>query len=110
VIHYPHVIGIVRAPLVTDGKGNTIRNWSAATTTMAAAWVLPDNSNENTLNQDRIVSRWKVLVEPSADIAATDRVTHDGNTFQVDGEIQMWPDRNGVDHHYEGYLKRVTGG
>jgi predicted neuraminidase len=109
MMHYPHVIGIVRAPLVTDGKGNTIRNWSAASTAMAAAWVQPVTTDEQTLNQDRVVSRWRVFVEPSADIVASDRVTWSGLTFQVDGEVQMWDDRNGAHHHQEGFLIRVSG-
>jgi hypothetical protein len=65
-------------------------------------------ADEQTVNQERIVSRWRIFTEPAADILPTDRVTWQGKTFQVDGEIQGWDIGNGV-HHHEGYLRLVTG-
>jgi hypothetical protein len=107
-VKLPHTVAAVRAPLITDGKGNQIRDWAHATSKSYAAWVQPDNSLEQTVNQERIVSRWRIFTEPAADILPTDRVTWQGKTFQVDGEIQGWDIGNGV-HHHEGYLRLVTG-
>lgn len=103
----PHTITIKRAPLVSDGKGNMIRDWPNAASTTARAWVQPVSSDEQNLNQDRVVSRWKVFLEPSADMVATDRFVHAGTTFQVDGEVQLWD--TGTAHHYEAFAKKVSG-
>jgi hypothetical protein len=108
-MRFPHVIIRLRAPLITDSKGNQIRDWPNATAVTFAGWVQPVTSDEVTLNQERVVSRWRIFLEPSASILATDRVTWDGKTFQVDGEVQMWDDARGVDHHAEGLLRLVTG-
>ena len=108
-MNFPHIVVILRAPLVSDGKGNQIRDWANPVGATAAAWVQPQGTTEQALNQDRVVSRWRIFIEPTADIVATDRVSWNGLTFQVDGEIQTWDDPRGNAHHREGLLRRVTG-
>lgn len=105
----PHTAVALRAPLISDGKGNSIRDWAHATSTPFAAWIQPVSSDEQMLNQERVVSRWRLFAEPAADVVATDRVVWNGRTFQVDGEVQAWDTGNGV-HHWEGFLRLVTGG
>lgn len=106
---FPHLVVTKRAPLVTDSKGNQLRDWvNAATSRNIPAWVQPLTSAEQTLNQDRVVSRWRIFLDPAADVQATDRVVWNGRTFQVDGEIQAWDNGYGT-HHLEGFLRSVTG-
>lgn len=107
-MRFPHTITRLRAPLTTDGKGNQIRDWATATSASFAGWIQPVSSDELTLNQERIVSRWRLFAEPSADVISTDRISWGGKTFQVDGEIQAWDAGSGV-HHYEGFLRSVSG-
>ena len=104
----PHTVTVLRAPLVTDAKGNKVRDWTTATQTPAAAWVQPLTSDEQTLGQDRVTSRWRIFLDPETVALATDRIVWQGDTYQVDGEIQAWVTQVGV-HHYEGYLLRVSG-
>jgi head-tail adaptor len=106
-VRLPHTVKVLRAPLISDGKGNQIRDWAHASSRTYAAWVQPVSSDEQTLNEQRVVSRWRLFAEPSADIAATDRISWAGKTFQVDGEVQAWD--VGYVHHFEGYLRLVTG-
>lgn len=108
-MRFPHIVAVKRAPLVADGKGNQIRDWTTATTSSSPyAYVQPVSSDENDLNQDRIVSRWRIFLPSAADVLATDRIVFDGETYQIDGEVQTWD--TGRPHHAEAYLKKVAGG
>lgn len=105
----PHRPAVKRAPLVADDRGNQVRDWpNAVTSSMPAAWIQPVSSDELNLNQDRTVSRWQIFLEPAADVLSTDRITWEGDTYQVDGDIQSWD--TGQPHHQEGFLLLVTGG
>jgi hypothetical protein len=109
-VRFPHSVTVIRAPLVADGKGNQRRDWSAATSTTTPAWVQPVSSDEQNLNQERVVSRWRIFLPPTADVTATDRLTHGAVTYQVDGEVQTWDSGSGSAHHREAMLLRVVGG
>ena len=109
-VFLPHSVTTLRAPLTTDAKGNQIRDWPNATIGGPwAAFVQPAQSSEELINQDRVISRWKLFTAPAADILPTDRVIWSGLTFFVDGEVQAW-DVGGGTHHHEGFLRRVVGG
>lgn len=108
-MRFPHSVTVIRAPLVADGKGNQRRDWSAATSTTTAAWVQPVSSDEQNLNQERVVARWRIFLPPTADVVATDRIDHSGAVFQVDGEVQTWDAGSGAAHHREALLMRVVG-
>lgn len=109
MIPLPHSVEGLRAPLVTDTKGNQIRDWAnAAVRGPWAGWVQPDRTAELSLNQSRVVSRYRIFLEPAASVAATDRVRVNGVVYQVDGDIEPWVTPYGVDHH-EGALLKVTG-
>lgn len=107
-MNFPHTLIIRDAPLVSDGKGNQIRDWANATSVTAQGWIQPLSSDEQVLNQERVVSRWRLFLEPSAVASATSRIVWNGKTFQVDGEVQAWDTGYGV-HHHEAFLRLVTG-
>lgn len=105
----PHVVSVTRAPLVSDGKGGVFPDWpNAVTSSTPAAWVQPVSSDEQSLNEDRVVARWKIFLPPAVDLLPTDRLVWDGETYQVDGEVQLWD--VGRPHHHEAFLLRVIGG
>jgi hypothetical protein len=52
--------------------------------------VQPVVGAENTVGRDTIVSRWQLFAPADADLTATDRVEFNGDTYEVDGEVQRW--------------------
>ena len=107
-MRFPHSVSVIRAPLVSDGKGGQRRDWPAATSTPTSAWVQPVSSIEDTDGQDRIVARWRIFLPTGADVLSTDRVGFAGDTYFVDGEVQAWDSASGP-HHAEAFLRRVSG-
>ncbi|GAA2516693.1 phage head completion protein [Winogradskya humida] len=99
----------LRAPLVGDGYGNQERDWDQAVAVEYPAGVGPASSTEDVHDQQRTTTRWRVFLPPTADLEATDRVTWDGTTFEVDGDVERWK-RRGRLHHVEAVLLKVTQG
>lgn len=96
----------LRAPLVAGPFGNQTRDWANATSATYAAEVQPVSSTEDVVNQQRTVTRWRLFLLPDADLEATDRITHDGSTYEVEGQVERWK-RRGILHHLEAVLMRV---
>lgn len=107
-MRFPHTVSVIRAPLVSDGKGGQRRDWPNATASSSSAWVQPVSSTEDTDGQDRIVARWRIFLPAGSDVLSTDRIGHAGDTYFVDGEVQAW-DSAGGPHHAEAFLRRVSG-
>lgn len=106
-------VDVLRAPLVVDPYGNPSieRDWaSATTTTYAGVSVQPDTSTEAVGDRPVVVTGWRLATPRGSDIdlLATDRVTYDGMTLEVDGEVARYF-LGGRVHHVEARLKRVTG-
>lgn len=96
----------VRAELVDIGYGNQGRDWNNTTEQPYAAEVQPVSSTEDVVNQQQTVTRWRLFLGPDADLEATDRIVWDGDTYEVDGDVERWK-RRGVLHHLEAVLMRV---
>lgn len=99
----PHTITILRAGLVTDAYGNegTERDWANATpTTVPGCSVQSEPSAEFTRDRDAVLIRKEVFAPPATDLTATDRVEHDGHTFDVDGDPQLENHGLRTDHLY----------
>lgn len=99
----------LRAPLVDGPYGNQTRDWANATAVTYAAEVQPVSSTEEVVNQQRTETRWRLFLGPSADLEATDRILWDGDTYEVDGEVERHK-RRGALHHLEAVLLRVEQG
>ena len=69
----------------------------------------PESSDENIIQQDRTVSRWRLFLPAGADMTAKDRWRFLGVDYEVDGEVQSWRVHGSV-HHIEARLVRVSGG
>ena len=96
----------LRAPLIAGPYGNSEFDWPNATSVDYPAEVQPVSSTEDVVNQQQTVTRWRLFLGSTADIEATDRIEWDGDTYEVDGEVERWK-RRGVVHHLEAVLMRV---
>lgn len=98
-----------RAPLTSSGYGNETRDWSNATSRIYAARVSVVSSTEDVVEQPRTITRWKCTVGAEADLAATDRIEWDGQTYEIDGDVERHKGLRGV-HHQTVILMRVATG
>lgn len=98
----------LRAPQVTDGYGNQSRDWAnASSATFSVQWSA-QTVNEVIGDEPRTITRIKIFGDQWLDLEATDRVLGpDGNTYEIDGEIQR-SYRRGQLHHVRAYLKRIA--
>lgn len=99
----------VRAPLVPDRYGNLRRDWAAATRTVRPADVQPLSTDEVTVDQQRTITRWRMVLHPDRDVEPTDRIEWDGGTYEVDGDVRRWK-RRGAVHHLQAVLMRINQG
>lgn len=95
----------VRAPIVSGPYGNNQRDWVNATRITRPAEIQPVSSTEDVVNQQQTVTRWRMFW-PEADLEATDRIEWDGQTYEIDGEVEKWK-RHGVFRHAEAVLMKV---
>ncbi|GAB7039706.1 MULTISPECIES: phage head completion protein [Catenuloplanes] len=99
----------LRAPLIADGYGNQGPDWPAAVTAVLRASVQPASSTEDVVDEQRTVTRWRVWLPRTADLLATDRIEWDGQTYEVEGDVEHWKDRGQL-HHLEAVMIKVTQG
>lgn len=87
-----HTVTVVHPTGTTDdGYGNAEPDWAGASrTTVAGCSVQPIVGAEETIGRETVVSRWELFAPDSAALLATDRVEWDGDTYDVDGEVQRW--------------------
>lgn len=97
----------LRSTTVEDDYGNLIRVWSGATPVVYAAEVQPLSATENTVDQDRLETRWRMWLYPTADVVATDRIVWDGDTYEIQGDIERWKIKGRL-HHLKAILSKVT--
>lgn len=105
ILHDP--IARLRAPLVSSGYGNQVRDWANA---VATAFVVHWSSravSEVVSDEPQTVTRVKILGGPDLDLQATDRVVGpDGFTYEVDGQIMPSYQRGSL-HHVRAFLRRI---
>lgn len=104
-------IEIRRAELTSaDRFGNFRRDWSNATSaTVTGCSVQPFQATESTVDREFASTHMLLFAPWGTDLLATDRVVHNGQTYEVDGEPGQWRDDQGAGDHIEASLKRVTG-
>ncbi|MGW4603729.1 hypothetical protein ACWENS_10710 [Streptomyces sp. NPDC004532] len=108
----------VRAGEKTDRGGNTVPDWSQpdrlAVTGLNIQPNAPANVASETVDEQRdsVITGYRVQSTEgtSPDIKATDRIEWNGQTFEVDGEVAVWPDLfTDTPHHIEFSMVRATG-
>lgn len=98
---------IRRTPTGPDDYGNTAYREDA--TVITGALVQPTLVAREELGQaDITVTRWKIWVQPTVDLASVDAIDVDGERFEVEGDPMHWPDFHGGIHHIEAYLKKIS--
>lgn len=96
-----------RATTVSDGYGNQAADWANPDSADYPASVQPMTNDEDVVDQNRTVTRWRLFLDPTADVTATDRIEWDGDVYEVDGDIERWK-RRGRLHHLQAVLMKVT--
>lgn len=106
----------VRAGERTDRGGNTVPDWSpgAVSTLTVTGLNIQPNSQSESVDVDRtaVVTGYRVQsAEGTApDITAADRIQWNGETFEVDGEVGVWPELfSDTTHHIDFVMVRATG-
>jgi hypothetical protein len=103
-------IVVLRAPLVAGPYNSSDRDWANAVSHVEpAARARQLNTSEDVVNQERVVTRAKVVLFPGADILVTDRVTWRGQTWEVEGLPNQVNDGGGRAHHVTVLLTWVKG-
>jgi hypothetical protein len=103
-----HDVTIVTPGTTTNGYGDTVKDWDAATETTAKGWVSQRSASEDLDHRNAEVSTWVLFVDPDVAVTADDRVEWEGLTFEVDGPVLPAHTPRGR-HHLEVPLRLVDG-
>lgn len=107
-VTYADTIDVLRATGTTDRYGNTVAgSWSTHLAAVPAV-VQPATSEENVVDRDTVVTRYRLFCGPDVDIKPTDRVSWRDRELAVDGDVELHS-RKGVPHHLEAYLRGTSG-
>lgn len=108
----------LRAPLRRNRGGELVPDWSSdlvERVTITGVSVQPSSTDETSTAQFTSRSiRHRVFSLPGTapDVTAIDRIEFDGDTYEVEGDVNAWPDPFGavVLHHVEFVIRRDIGG
>jgi hypothetical protein len=98
VILGPHTVTVLRYGTTQDRFGNDVRSGTPTQVTVTGCSVQPLEGDEQTVNRDTVVSRWRIWAPPATDLTAADMVRFDGDDYEVDGEVQRWAFGTSQDH------------
>jgi hypothetical protein len=103
-----HDVTILTPGSDTSRYGDTVKDWSTATSTTVKGWVSQRNAAEDRDHREAQISGWVLFLHSDTTITGFDRVTWSGITFEVDGPVNpAWSPRG--EHHLEVPLRVVTG-
>lgn len=87
-----HTVTVVRAgSKPADYGSGTEADWSTATSyEVQGCSVQPAPSDEFTIDRDTFTTRWVAYLPSGTDVAATDRVVWQGDTYEIDGGVLRW--------------------
>lgn len=110
MIRLSDVAEIASAPGQGDDEhGNPTPDWASAAWSREPALIQPVSSSENNAAQDTVISRWRIFLLPVTAATSLSRVRWRGDVYEVDGEVQVFPDLRAKPHHHEAFLRRVEG-
>lgn len=105
-----HTIGIVRAPLVDDGRGNEKADWLNAVTTPSEGWAIDaGNTAEDLDGRDSDTAEWTIRGPFDADVRPTDRIDLLGVRCSIVGAVMRQPGPSDLTSHTILRLKQVAG-
>jgi len=103
-------ITVLRAPLVDDGYGNQVPDWSnPSRTEVTGCRLQPERAADYVLDREAVTTRWRLFAPASIDLRSTDRVEHNGVVYEVDGSPERWPSPTKRLAHVEVLLRRTEG-
>lgn len=88
----PHTITVTHRPAATEDEfGNPTYDWGTATSDdVTGCSVQPLVGQEVIVGRETVVSRWQVWAPSDAGVSSVDRIVFNGDTYEVDGEVQEW--------------------
>jgi hypothetical protein len=108
--YHTDTVTVLRAPIVQDDYNNDVPDWPNATeTAVTGCRVQPERGSEYTIDRDAVVTRWRLFGPDGMDIQDTDRIVHQGVTYDIEGSVERWPSPTGALAHIEARLMRVEG-
>lgn len=105
-----HTIGVVRAPIIDDGRGNEKADWPNAVTTPSEGWAVDaGNTAEDLDGRDSDTAEWTIRGPFAADVRPTDRVELFGVRCSIVGAVMRQPGATDLTSHTILRLKNVAG-
>jgi hypothetical protein len=101
----PHTVTVISPTITTGVYGEQVRTYGT-TGTSIRAYVQPEGGSE--LNEARNAESLALQMFTVDSLAADDRVSWEGMTFDVIGPARRFDTPRGL-HHYESSLRRVAG-
>ena len=97
-------------PGTKESRGSIIPDWTTATEKEIGGCSMQPAST--TLSQDGrvlgLLDEYQLFLPPDADVQAGDRISYNGQVFEIDGEVRVQPAALRLDH-IEIRLKRHAG-
>lgn len=97
-------------PGTKESRGSIIPDWTTATEKEIGGCSMQPASTS--LSQDGrvlgLLDEYQLFLPPDADIQAGDRISYNGQVFEIDGEVRVQPAALRLDH-IEIRLKRHAG-
>lgn len=110
ISYHRDTITRVRAGLADDGYGNQVSDWSAATRSDLTGYRLqPETGGEYVLDREAVTTRWRLFGPDDGALKDTDRIEHQGFTYDIEGSIERHPSPTGRLAHIEARLRRTEG-
>lgn len=104
-----HTVTVLTPGTTTDAYGDTVPNWTTATSVSSAARVVQRSARENIDTRDASITEWVVYLPGDVTVTHANRIVWDGLTFEVAGDPKPAVRRTSTVHHYEVPLNRIAG-
>lgn len=102
-----HTVTLIQPPAI-DPYGDPVPG-SAGEADVPGCYFQPGSSTEQTDQRDTVTTAPLLFLPPGSPIGPASKVRIAGALYEVDGEPAAWDDIDGVPHHIEATLRRVTG-
>jgi len=92
----------------TDRYDDARPDWTNPTRTRTArGWLTETGSTEEVGAREAVVSAWRLFLPANTPITSSDRITVNGDTFEVDGDPHHAQTPSGA-HHLEVPLRKIA--
>ena len=104
------VVTVTRAPW-KNTRGTKVRDWDNATEhTVCGCSVQPATTMRDFADRaEQVTDRWTLYAPPCADLATGDRITCNGQTYEIEGAPFKWKSPTGAVSHKHANLVKWSG-